>query len=155
MEKSRQRIHSLRGGDMGKGPVVYWMSREQRVHQNWPLLIAQQRAIELHKPLQVVFCLDLSYPSATLRHFGFMLRGIAGLPPELNHCVCRTHSGTIARRTLLKAANCTAICGCTGPKRSWSGAKLRNRLWQTPSSSTTATPSTAEIPTVTPASLGP
>lgn len=26
------------------GPIVYWMSRDQRVHDNWALIYAQQKA---------------------------------------------------------------------------------------------------------------
>ncbi|UCE23024.1 MAG: deoxyribodipyrimidine photo-lyase, partial [Candidatus Aminicenantes bacterium] len=39
------------------GPVVYWMSRDQRVAYNWALLVAQELAQTYHKPHCVVFCL--------------------------------------------------------------------------------------------------
>ena len=35
------------------GPVVYWMSRDQRIHDNWALLFAQKLAIEQKMPLTV------------------------------------------------------------------------------------------------------
>lgn len=58
------------------GPVVYWMSREQRVADNWGLYHAQQIALERKMPLLVVFTLTDRFPGATQCHFNFMLRGL-------------------------------------------------------------------------------
>ena len=65
------------------GAVVYWMSRDQRVADNWALLHAQNLALERRLPLAVVFTLADSFLGATLRHFGFMLRGLAGVAERL------------------------------------------------------------------------
>ncbi|MBP1668958.1 MAG: Deoxyribodipyrimidine photolyase, type, partial [Bacteroidetes bacterium] len=35
-----KRIRKLKDGNPGKGPVVYWMSRDQRVNDNWALSFA-------------------------------------------------------------------------------------------------------------------
>jgi len=59
------------------GPVVYWMSRDQRAEDNWALLHAQQLALESKQPLQVVFCLAPDFLEATVRQYGFMLRGLS------------------------------------------------------------------------------
>jgi deoxyribodipyrimidine photo-lyase len=59
------------------GAVVYWMSRDQRVADNWALLHAQSLALERQTSLAVVFTLADSFLGATLRQFGFMLRGLA------------------------------------------------------------------------------
>lgn len=59
-----------------KGPVVYWMSRDQRISDNWALISAQRKAIELKQPLAVVFCLAPGFLGATVRQYGFMLRGL-------------------------------------------------------------------------------
>lgn len=67
----------------GPGPVIYWMSREQRAHDNWGLLLAQQKGLELQRPLVVVFCLTTSYPGANLRHYDFLLRGLARVQQDL------------------------------------------------------------------------
>lgn len=32
---NQKRIHQLNNGQASSGPVIYWMSREQRVHDNW------------------------------------------------------------------------------------------------------------------------
>ncbi len=69
-----------RGGD---GPVVYWLSREQRADDNWSLLFAQQEALDRQRPLVVVFCLVTDYPEATLRHYHFMLTGLVELQQKL------------------------------------------------------------------------
>jgi len=71
-----QRVEYIREGRPGRGPVAYWMSRDQRSADNWALLFAQETAIAHTLPLVVVFCLSDSFPGATLRQYGFMLRGL-------------------------------------------------------------------------------
>ena len=70
------RIHTLRPGDPATGPVIYWMSRDQRVRDNWALLYAQEQARRLRAPLAVVFCLVPDFLGATLRQYDFMFRGL-------------------------------------------------------------------------------
>ena len=53
----KERIKLLRGGQEGLGPVVYWMSRDQRISDNWALLYAQEIAFRMDMSLAVVFCL--------------------------------------------------------------------------------------------------
>lgn len=69
------RIHALRDGEPGRGPVVYWMSRDQRADDNWALLFARQQALRRQVPLAVAFTLSPSFLGATIRHYSFMLRG--------------------------------------------------------------------------------
>lgn len=71
----RRRIHHLNSEHDSGGPVVYWMSREQRVNDNWGLLYARDLAGD-SRPLVVVFSLVPSFLGATLRHYDFMLRGL-------------------------------------------------------------------------------
>ena len=81
-----QRMQELKKTDRRQdGPVVYWMSRDQRAQDNWALLYAQQCAIERQQPLYVVFCLVPTFLEATLRQYGFMLRGLAETFNALNH----------------------------------------------------------------------
>ncbi|CAM9470126.1 unnamed protein product [Heterosigma akashiwo] len=63
--------------------VVYWMSRDQRAHENWALLYASALATQKGLPLRVVFCLVPKFLDAPIRHFGFMLRGMAEVEAEL------------------------------------------------------------------------
>lgn len=65
------------------GPVVYWMSRDQRSQDNWALLYATQLAAELETKVEVVFCLTPSFLGATFRQFDFMLTGLAEIEGEL------------------------------------------------------------------------
>jgi deoxyribodipyrimidine photo-lyase len=80
-----RRGRELSKGKRGDGPVVYWLSRDQRVGDNWALLWAQQEAIIRQKSLHVVFCLIPDYPGANLRHYHFMLDGLTELARKLAH----------------------------------------------------------------------
>ncbi len=70
-------------GTPGAGPVLYWMSRDQRTRDNWALLWAQQQALVHSRPLLVVFCLIPDYPGANQRHYAFMLRSLRQLQQRL------------------------------------------------------------------------
>ena len=77
----------------GKGGVVLWMSRDQRVQDNWALHYARSLAIQHKVGLSVIFCLVPTFHEATIRQFGFMLRGLAEVEAELRglgipfHCL--------------------------------------------------------------------
>ena len=71
-----QRRQILVKGKQTEGPVVYWMSRDQRVGDNWALLYAQELARSRRVPLAVVFALSPRFLDATLRQYDFMLRGL-------------------------------------------------------------------------------
>jgi deoxyribodipyrimidine photo-lyase len=58
------------------GPVLYWLSRDQRAQDNWALLAAQALALDRQAPLAVVFNLVPHFLQATYRHYDFMLRGL-------------------------------------------------------------------------------
>ncbi len=77
------RLHELRDGPDCDGPVLYWMSRDQRAADNWALLYAQQEAIRRNVSLGVVFCLVPSFLRATDLHYGFMLQGLAETSAQL------------------------------------------------------------------------
>lgn len=75
------RIFALNERSAVPGPVLYWMSRDQRVRDNWSLLHA--RSLAAGSPLFVAFCLVDDYPGATLRHYDFMLRGLMEVERDL------------------------------------------------------------------------
>ena len=54
---NEQRIRLLQKGNESNGPIVYWMSRDQRVHDNWALLFAQKLALEYNRHIVVVLIL--------------------------------------------------------------------------------------------------
>jgi deoxyribodipyrimidine photo-lyase len=78
-----KRARILKEGKELCGPVVYWMSRDQRAHDNWALLYAQHLAQERKVPILVLFCLAPRFLGATLRQYAFMLAGLAELAQEL------------------------------------------------------------------------
>ena len=78
-----KRVRTLKAGDLKKGPIVYWMSREQRAQDNWALLFSQELSRREKVPLAVVFCLAPQFLGATFRHYAFMLRGLAEVEQNL------------------------------------------------------------------------
>ena len=80
---NESRVRLLQQGTETNGPVIYWMSRDQRAHDNWALLFAQQIALEKKLPLAVIFNLVSDFLEATIRQYGFMLKGLAELADEL------------------------------------------------------------------------
>ena len=78
------------------GPVILWMSRDQRLDDNWALLFAAQLAaaggVDVAPPsssspppvpLAVAFNLVPAFLGAGARQFGFMLRGLRELEARL------------------------------------------------------------------------
>ena len=77
------RARMLKDGRREKGPVVYWMSRDQRVGDNEALAFAQEMALERRSPLAVVFSLAEEFLGAAIRQYGFMLRGLREVEADL------------------------------------------------------------------------
>ncbi|MFP4364214.1 MAG: deoxyribodipyrimidine photo-lyase [Spirochaetia bacterium] len=63
-------------GSSGTGPSVYWMSRDQRIEDNWALVHAQNKAFEKRRALCIVFCFSPSFLEAGKRQYDFMLQGL-------------------------------------------------------------------------------
>jgi len=59
------------------------MSRDQRVRDNWALLHAQDIALQRGVPLAVVFCIAPSFLGATMRQYGFLLKGLEDVDRSL------------------------------------------------------------------------
>jgi deoxyribodipyrimidine photo-lyase len=78
-----ERVRLLKQGTPGKGPVIYWMSRDQRTRDNWALLYAQHQALQAKTPLVVVFCLVPQFLGATRRQYEFMLLGLQEVERDL------------------------------------------------------------------------
>jgi deoxyribodipyrimidine photo-lyase len=81
---NRKRVRILNEGKKKAGPIVYWMSRDQRVRDNWALLFAQELAFEERALLAVVFCLAPTFLDATMRQYGFMLKGLHEVEKNLS-----------------------------------------------------------------------
>ncbi|MCX8069834.1 MAG: deoxyribodipyrimidine photo-lyase [Thermodesulfovibrionales bacterium] len=81
---NKGRINKIKDGSPTKGPVVYWMSRDQRIDYNWALLFAYTEAREKDCPLVVVFCLVDNFLSASKRAYLFMFEGLKEVEIGLN-----------------------------------------------------------------------
>ncbi|MCB0731646.1 MAG: deoxyribodipyrimidine photo-lyase, partial [Ignavibacteriae bacterium] len=79
-----KRIKYLREAEIGKGPIIYWMQREQRVNDNWALIYAYEKTKENNTELIVVFNLVTKFLEATLRQYHFMIEGLKEIEEKLN-----------------------------------------------------------------------
>jgi len=73
------------------GGILYWMSRDQRVQDNWAFLYSQRLALKLKLPLHVCFCLVPKFLEATIRHYGFMLKGLQQVEAECKKLEIQFH----------------------------------------------------------------
>lgn len=65
------------------GPIIYWMSRDQRVKDNWALIHACELAQKHDTQLLVVFALTSDFPGANIRHYDFMIKGLKVVENDL------------------------------------------------------------------------
>lgn len=65
------------------GPIVYWMSRDQRVNDNWALLYAQELALKQKSPLIVVHNLLPQYLGGSSRQYRFKTESLLKVEKEL------------------------------------------------------------------------
>src|SRR5262245_27120644 len=126
-EIDSRRVRILKDASFGPGPIVYWMSRDQRATANWALLYAQQLAISRRVPLVFLFCIVPKYLGATQTHYGFMLQGLQEVEQNLLqkgipfHLVHGNPGAAIPR--FLKQRSCAALVCDFSPLRT-------NRKWK-------------------------
>jgi deoxyribodipyrimidine photo-lyase len=77
------RVRILRQGPLHEGLIAYWMSRDQRIRDNWALLFAQELALKERLQLAVVFCLVPRFLQAGLQQYRFMLEGLRKVERDL------------------------------------------------------------------------
>ncbi len=111
--------HSMRDGDS----VLYWMQAAQRASWNHALEYAIETANQRRKPLLAVFVLT-EYPEANLRHYYFMLEGLAQTLRELAArgvllCVFKGNPETIIPRLSCKADAVITDDGYLRIQRQW------------------------------------
>jgi deoxyribodipyrimidine photo-lyase len=80
-----QRARLLNNKENKPGSVVYWMSRDQRAHDNYSLLFAQELALKSRQNLYVIFNLVECFPDRGKRQYSFMLNGLDHLRAELKN----------------------------------------------------------------------
>jgi deoxyribodipyrimidine photo-lyase len=74
----KERITVINNAEYTDGPVIWWISRDQRVMDNWTLLYAQELTAN-NFPVLAVFSMVDNFPGANLRHYDFMLKGLQEL----------------------------------------------------------------------------
>lgn len=65
------------------GPILYWMDRDRRTHDNWALLHAQKIALEQKQSLLVCYILPKTFLDSSWRHHDFMIKGLKETEKEL------------------------------------------------------------------------
>jgi deoxyribodipyrimidine photo-lyase len=80
---NKNRIHFLNRTGKQAENIVYWMSRDQRVNNNWSLLYTKELAERFQINFAVVFCLSDEFLEATIRQYDFMLEGLNELSLQL------------------------------------------------------------------------
>lgn len=73
---NKNRINIIKKTSYTKGPIVYWMSRDQRIDDNWAVAFGLELAKERNQPFIIVFNLVKNFLGATYRQFYFMLHGL-------------------------------------------------------------------------------
>jgi deoxyribodipyrimidine photo-lyase len=58
------------------GPVLFWMARDMRFHDNWALLYAQELAMANKVPIVAMFAMPDKFLDAGLRQYLFTLDGM-------------------------------------------------------------------------------
>src|SRR6056297_710108 len=81
MQINKNRIRKINKASFQQGNVLYWMSRDQRVNDNWSLLTAEK--IAANHSVTVVFNLVPEFLEATLRQYDFMLKGLKEVEEKL------------------------------------------------------------------------
>ncbi len=56
--------------------IVYWMSRDQRIHDNWALLTCIRESKLRNIPIRILFTLVPEFLDSTIRQYHFMLQGL-------------------------------------------------------------------------------
>lgn len=75
----QRRARYVRDRPIRPGPLIYWMTRDQRVEDNWALIYSLKIADEHNVPMGIAFCLVPEYLNASLRQYAFMIKGLQEL----------------------------------------------------------------------------
>jgi deoxyribodipyrimidine photo-lyase len=121
-----ERVQVLSAADVREGGryVLYWMQQAQRAEFNHALEYAVHRANELGLPLLVAFGLMDDYPEANLRHYHFLVHGLADVAAALRRrdiafVVQRGAPDEVALRLAADAALVVCDRGYLRPQRAW------------------------------------
>ncbi|MFN7160626.1 MAG: deoxyribodipyrimidine photo-lyase [Candidatus Gracilibacteria bacterium] len=79
----QERIRKLNQYEYKEGPVLYWMNRDMRVHDNWALLFAEHISQRSEAPLLVLYNLDPEFLGGGRRQTDFKIQGLKEIETEL------------------------------------------------------------------------
>lgn len=74
-----ERRRALNQAEYRQGPIVYWMDRELRAHDNWALLHALELGQRHDQPVAVVYNLVADYLGGGARQYQFKLAALQSL----------------------------------------------------------------------------
>jgi deoxyribodipyrimidine photo-lyase len=103
-----QRTQPLNQQPISTGPIIYLISRDLRLNDNWALAFAHQLAQQSHQPLWLVFQLLPTMGQRSHEHFDFLLAGLRELQIS-----ARNHNISL---TIITADNLTEL---TSTLTSW------------------------------------
>lgn len=108
------RVRNLNDRDVQPGDyLIYWMQQSQRALDNHALEYAIEQSNRLKKKLIIVFGLTEDYPDANLRHYHFMLQGLAEVHQALAERGLKMVIGVGSPdRVVLSAAKQAAMIVC-------------------------------------------
>lgn len=101
-----QRIRKLNNNEYQAGPIVYWMNRDMRAHDNWALIYAQQLAHEHKASLVVGYNLVTGFLGGSSRQLAFKLEALRELEDSfeklgISLAVVTDESGTHSAEQLI------------------------------------------------------
>lgn len=110
--------------------VLYWMQQSQRARENHALEYAVRKANAFRLPVAVCFGLTGDYPDANLRHYAFMLEGLAEAGRDLarrgiSFTVRKGAPPDVALAVGRRAAAIVCDAGYTRYQKEWRSAVAR------------------------------
>lgn len=102
MTCDKRRVRTLSDGQLGTGSVIYWMSRDNRVADNWALIHAVEYAREHGTTVEVVYNLEIGYLHGSLHQHLFKVAGLKEVADRLHDLEIPFHiiSGTDTHKDL-------------------------------------------------------
>ncbi len=73
---NKNRVNIIKKSIYRSGPIVYWMSRDQRIEDNWAIIFGLELAKDRNQPFIIVFNLVKTFLDASYRQFYFMVNGL-------------------------------------------------------------------------------
>lgn len=107
------RIRIRKDAPLKRGPVVYWMWRDQRVDDNWAVVLLHELAERLQSGAAIFVALPETYLESSYRQYKFMLDGLKEVENDCASCGISFHLEVgdpgVAIPAFLKKSHATAL----------------------------------------------